>query len=192
MSTTMQPDEEISHAITFSGPIERPITDVFRNQLAFLSQPQHDTKRLLVVFTSWGGNTFEARSLHGIIRSLAFPVEVHAVGSIKSSAVPLMLAADRRTAAPDASFMFHPWTWGIEGNHASAGLEQFPLQLEDEVKWAKATFTTRTKLTATEIDKLMLFDKPRIEGADFALKHGFVHSIGERKIPAGKMVWNIS
>jgi ATP-dependent Clp protease, protease subunit len=191
-----------SHAIVYSGPLLPPQTNILRNQLAFLNQPanpQQGTAHLpatglLIVLSSTGGNTFEMRSLYGLIRSMSYSIEIHAVGTIKSAALPFMLAADRRTAAPDTTFLFHPWTWGTElhPGHSAEGLQQFPMQLEDDVEWARDIFEERSNLTQSDIDQLELFQKTRIEDTDFALQRGLVHEVVERKIPRGIMTWNIA
>jgi ATP-dependent protease ClpP protease subunit len=190
----------VSHALVFSGPINTPLTNSLRNQLAFLNQPQSQNvphlpcTGLLIVLASWGGNTFEARSIYGVINSLSFPVEIHAVGVVQSAAVPLMLAAQRRTASPDATFLFHPWTWGSEPHPGRTldELQQYPMRLEDDVKWARNTFVERTNLTEAKVSELNLFEVARIENADFALTHGIIHEKIERKIPHGIMTWNVS
>jgi ATP-dependent protease ClpP protease subunit len=147
-----------------------------------------------MIFSSWGGNTFEMRSLYGLIRSLSYPIEIHATGNIKSAAVPFMLAADRRTAAPGTTFLFHPWTWSTElhPGHTAEGLRQFPLQLDDDISWGRTILKTRAKLTDAEIDNRDLFGKAQIEDTDFALKYGLIDEITERKIPQGIMTWNIA
>jgi len=191
----------ISHAFIYSGPIGPPGAGNLRGQLAFLNQPSQPHQGaahlpatgLLIVLSSVGGNTYDMRSLYGLIRSLSFPVEVHAIGVVKSAALPLMLAADRRTAAPGTTFLFHPWTWGtdVHPGHTADGLQQFPMQLSDDIAWARSVFEQRSKLSNAEIDKMELFDKSRIEGTDFALQHELVHEVAERKIPTGIMTWNI-
>jgi len=184
MAATAPPSTApISHAIVYSGPIAAPQTHGLRGQLSFLNQPSQPhqgithlpAKGLLLVLSSHGGSTFEMRSLYGLIRSLSYPVEIHLVGQAKSAAVPLMLAADRRTAAPDTTFLFHPWTWGMEPHpgHTAEGLLQFPLQLEDDVSWGKAVFQQRTSLTKSEIE--VLFEKPHVEDVHFGLKNGLIH-----------------
>lgn len=146
-------------------------------------------KGLLIIFSSSGGNTFEMRSLYDLIRCLPYPIEIHATGVIKSAAVFLMLAADRRTAAPGTTFLFHPWTWGTElhPGHAAEALQLFPMQLEDDVDWGKQILKERCDLSNEQISILELFETPRIEDADFALKHELIHEEVERKIPPGIM-----
>jgi ATP-dependent Clp protease, protease subunit len=191
-----------SHAIVYAGGLFAPQTNMLRGQLSFCNQPSQPPQGithlpatgLLLILSSWGGNTFEMRSLYGLIRSLSYPVEIHATGTVKSAAVPLMLAADRRSAAPGTTFLFHPWTWGTEVHpgHTIAGLQQLPMQLDDDIKWARGAFEARSRLSNAEIDRLGLFDKPSFEDTDFALKHGLIHEVTERKIPSGIMTWNIA
>jgi len=191
----------VSHAIIYSGPINVPQTAGLRGQLAFLNQPANPQQgvfhlpctKLLIVFSSWGGNIFETRSLYGLIRSLSYPIEIHATGVIKSAAVPFILAAERRTAAPGTTFLFHPWTWGTElhPGHTAEGLKQFPLQLDDDMDWGRKILKERSKITDTEIDGMALFDEAQIHDTDFALKYELVHEVVEQKIPHGIMTWNI-
>jgi ATP-dependent protease ClpP protease subunit len=182
-----------SHAIIYSGPTNLPQSQSLRSQLAFLNQPQQNTTGLLLVLSSWGGNTFEARSLYGLLRAVSYPIDIHAVGVIKSSAVPLFLAADRRTAAPDVEFMFHGWTWSLDQHPGQPieELQQTAMQLSHEVKWARGVLQERAKLTSVDIDSLQLFEKPRIEGVDFALRYGLIDQAIDLKIPVGIMTWNI-
>ena len=191
----------ISHALIYSGPTNPPQTNLLRNQIAFLNQPAQPPHAihlpctgLLIVLSSWGGNIFEARSLYGLIRALPFPVEINAIGAVQSAAVPLMLAADRRTASPDATFLFHPWTWGSEPHPGRSldQLQQIPLQLEDDIRWAENTFSLRSGLKSAEIKQFELFTSVQIKDANFALKYGLVHQVIERKIPAGIITWNIA
>jgi ATP-dependent Clp protease protease subunit len=151
-------------------------------------------KGLLMILSSFGGSTYEMRSVYDLIRSLSYPMEIHIAGMAKSAAIPLMLAADRRTASPDTAFMFHPWAWGVEANpgHSIDTLQQFPMQLEDDIRWGKRVLERRTKLTAKDIEDLELFDKARIEDAEFALRYGIIDEITERKIPAEIMSWNVA
>jgi ATP-dependent protease ClpP protease subunit len=191
-----------SHAIIYSGPLLPPQSTLLRNQLAFLNQPPNPqqgtahlpTRGLLIVFSSGGGNTFEMRSLYDLIRSLSYPIEIHAIGAVKSAALLFMLAADRRTAAPRTTFLFHPWTWGTElhPGHTAEGLQQFPMQLEDDIEWAREVFEERSGLTQNDIDQLELFEKTRIEDADFAVQRRLIHEVVERKIPPAIMTWNIA
>ena len=196
------PQIQYSHAIVYSGPLQVPQTQSLRGQLCFLNQPSQPQvgsthlpcTGLLLVFSSWGGNTFEMRSLYGLIRSTKYPIEIHVTGNIKSAAIPFMLAADRRSAAPGTTFLFHPWTWGTElhPGHTAEGLRQFPLQSDDDVAWGRRILKQRSLLTDADIDGMQLFEKARIEDENFALKYGMVHEIVERDIPLGIMTWNVT
>jgi ATP-dependent Clp protease, protease subunit len=192
---------KISHAIVYNGSLSPPQTNIFRNQLAFLNQPHQPPgithlpcTGLLIVLSSTGGSTFEMRSLYGLIRCLPYPIEIHAAGVVKSAAVPLMLAADRRTASPGTTFMFHPWTWSTElhPGHTAEGLQLLPMQLEDDIDWAKDILVERSNFTYEQIGDSKLFEKPIIEDVDFALERGLIHEVTERKIPPGIMTWNIA
>lgn len=192
---------DISHAIFYTGALQTPQTNILRGQLAFLNQPGQEQgifhlpcKKLLIVLSSWGGNTFEMRSLYGLLRSLSYSIEVHVTGVAKSAAIPFMLAADRRTAAPDTTFLLHPWTWGTDVNpsHTIDELRQLPMNLDDEIKWGKRVLVERTKLTPENVDDFGWFEEASFEDVDFALKYGLIHEAVERKIPPGIMTWNIA
>lgn len=189
----------ISHIFFYNGGILLPQTNNLRSQLAFLNQPNQPHQgvnylpatRLVIVLSSWGGNTHEMRSLYDLIGSLSYQVDFHLVGTVKSAAVPLFLAGARRTAAPGTTFLFHPWTWGTElhPGHTAESLIQFPAQLEDDIEWGKKVFIERTKFPAADVGSL--FGKARIENTEFALKHGFIDEVVNLKLPTGVMTWNI-
>lgn len=105
-----------------------------------------------------------------------------------------MLAADRRTASPDSTFFFHPWTWGTDQHPGQTyeALHQSPMQLSDDIEWAKSVYVEQTKLTAGDIEELELFKTANIWNANMALEHGFIDEVVERKIPRGIMTWNIA
>jgi hypothetical protein len=142
------PQMAFTHALVYAGPLNPPATTSLRGQLSFLNQPSQPQQNaahlpcrgLLLILSSVGGNTFDMRSLYGLLRSLSYPIEIHATGAVKSSAVPLMLAADRRSAAPGTTFLFHPWTWGGEAHPGltADGLQLNPMQLDDDIKWGKS------------------------------------------------------
>lgn len=182
-----------AHTIIYSGATNPPQTQSLRNQLAFLCQPQNQTTELLMVFSSYGGSTYEVRTLYGLLRTMPFPVHIHAIGTVQSAALQLMLAADHRTAAPDTEFLFHEWVWSV-AQHPGAvmeGLQQTVIQLDHEVKWGRKILTERTKLTDADIDALKLFESTRIENTDFAIQYGLIDQAAELKIPANTMTWNI-
>lgn len=190
----------ISHVLIYTGPTNAPQINLLRAQLAFLNQPAQQNAQhlpatgLLLVLSSWGGQTFEARSLYGLIRSLPFPTEIHAAGTIQSAAIPLMMAADRRTCTPDTTFLFHPWVWSTDPDPGRSmdELQQFPMRIEDDVDWAKDVLDQHSGLKHPEIERLQLFTSASIEDSGFALKYGLVHDVLERKIPHGVMTWNIA
>lgn len=196
------PEIPISHALLYSGPLQPPQTNMLRNQLGFLNQPSQPQQgithlpatRVLLVFSCFGGATHEMRGLYDLFRSLSFPIDIHVVGIAKSAAIPFILASDRRTAAPDSTFFFHPWTWGIDASpgHILPVLEQPQIQLQDDINWGKKVLIARTKLTASDIDKLQLFERGVTMDAATALKYGIVHEVADLKIPCGIMTWNIA
>lgn len=195
------PPPRISHVLIYAGPTNPPQINVLRNNLAFLNQPAQQqiphlpTTKLLIVLSSWGGNIFEARSLYGLLRSLSYPIDIHASGVIQSSAIPMMLGADYRTCSPTTTFLFHPWSWGTEAHPGRTldELQQIPMRLDDDINWAKNVLDERTSLKHADIERLKLFEAGsiHIQDANFALKNGIVHDISERKIPSGTMTWNM-
>jgi ATP-dependent protease ClpP protease subunit len=175
--------------------MQPPQTNVLRNQLAFLNQPTNHAPatKVLLVFSCYGGATDEMRALYDLVRSFSFAIEVHVIGGIKSAAIPFILASDRRTAAPDTSFFFHPWVWSVDaGGHVLNVLEQPKIQLQADIDWGKKVLMARTKLTVADIGGLHLFDKGVVMDAPTALRYGIIHEIVELKIPAGVMTWNIA
>jgi ATP-dependent protease ClpP protease subunit len=52
-------------------------------------------------------------AIYNLLQSLPYEVHTHNIGAIQSIANVVFLAGDRRTAAPESSFMLHGFTWAF-------------------------------------------------------------------------------
>ena len=76
---------------------------------------EKDISKLTILFSSDGGSTDLALSLYNFIKQLPQAIHMHAIGHLGSSAIPVFLAANQRTAEPKSRFFFHAYHWNFGG-----------------------------------------------------------------------------
>ena len=91
--------------IIFAGIIEQG----FGNKLldAVNKAIQAQSKKIILIFSSLGGNTQEGFTLATIIRNCKIPILIHAPNNIDSIANVIYLSAKERTAESYAKFFMH-------------------------------------------------------------------------------------
>lgn len=144
-------------------------------------------KKVTILFASEGGSTEDGIALYVYLKSLPLEITMHASGWVSSMAIPVFLAADKRTASKHAAFLFHEYSW----THSQAttttqtNMNEHGLMLNSAMLWTQEIVKTTTKLTQSDFDSLHLFDRPVLINAADAAKHGIVTSITEPSIPQG-------
>ena len=90
----------------WSGPVQEPMGE---RVAAALDQFKSDQRRLVLILNSPGGSIDHGRKVVAAIRARdrAMDTFVQKAGVCASMCVPIFLAGTRRTADPDAYFMFH-------------------------------------------------------------------------------------
>lgn len=78
---------------------------------------EKDFSKLTILFSSDGGSTDLGLSLHNFIKQLPQAIHMHAIGHVGSSAIPVFLAANQRTAEPNSRFFFHAYGWDFGGGY---------------------------------------------------------------------------
>ncbi|MDE2760045.1 MAG: ATP-dependent Clp protease proteolytic subunit [Paracoccaceae bacterium] len=78
---------------------------------------EKDFSKLTILFSSDGGSTDLALSLNNFIKQLPQAIHMHAIGHVVSSAIPVFLAANKRTAEPNSRFFFHTCGWNFGGGY---------------------------------------------------------------------------
>ena len=90
----------------WSGPVQEPMSE---RVAAALDRFKSDQRRLVLILNSPGGSIEHGRKVVAAIRARDRPMDtfVQKAGVCASMCVPIFLAGTRRTADPEAYFMFH-------------------------------------------------------------------------------------
>jgi ATP-dependent protease ClpP protease subunit len=64
-------------------------------------------RRVTICITSSGGALDQGLYAYEILAALPISIHTHAIGQVRSAAMPLFLSGSRRTASPGANFLFH-------------------------------------------------------------------------------------
>jgi ATP-dependent protease ClpP protease subunit len=90
----------------WSGPVQEPMSE---RVAAALDRFKSDQRRLVLILNSPGGSIEHGRRVVATIRNRGRAIDtfVQKAGVCASMCVPIFLAGARRTADPEAYFMFH-------------------------------------------------------------------------------------
>ena len=163
--------------IIFGGVIEQTFGNRLLNALNAATQRQ--ARKIIILFSSLGGNTQEGFTLATVIRNCPTPIAIHATNNIDSIANVIYLSAKERTAESYAKFYVH-------GANTTGTFDEKQLR---EQALAVKTETARIAYYISENCNLSL---PRVQGmmaagtsltAQEALQHGIVQSITHIDVP---------
>ena len=103
LSVSEEPDRIV---LGWSGPVQEPMSE--RVAAAF-DRYKADQRRLVLILNSPGGSIEHGRRVVAAIRARdrAIDTLVQKAGVCASMCVPIFLAGTKRTADPEAHFMFH-------------------------------------------------------------------------------------
>jgi ATP-dependent protease ClpP protease subunit len=141
------------YRLSFNGPIQEVPTNALRSRVAQIFELP-DCESLTVLFASEGGNTDQALSLYNFIRELPREIRFHAVGHVGSAAIPVYLAAHRRTCAPFSRFFFHVYDWTFAGPQTTDRIKEAADRLSSDIKLARAIAEKHTRIPAVQLDEL--------------------------------------
>jgi ATP-dependent protease ClpP protease subunit len=110
---------------------------------------------------------------------------MHAIGLVKSIAIPIFLAAPNRYASQNARFYFHTYNWstGAPETAALTTLEERTLLLGDAIAWSKSIIKATTKLTDSDFEAMQLFKHPHIMPPARAVGCDIISAIIEPRMP---------
>jgi ATP-dependent protease ClpP protease subunit len=176
--------------IYFCAPIIHPATTRFRSALCKAVDLQ--VPSITVFMSSTGGMVDEGMSLYGFIRSLPVDITIHNIGSIDSIALAVYLAAARRLANPDATFLMHdfyfpqpvPVTNRHQASDISVGLTGARNRFMEVLK-------LRTKMTSEQFQSLKFLEEASIKTAMTAKEIGITHDLQQAVCPAGAELFNV-
>ena len=163
--------------IVFAGIIEQGFVNKLLN--AINNATQQKAKKIVLFFSSLGGNVQEGFTLASVIRNSKIPISIHATNNIDSIANVIYLSAKERTAESYAKFYMH-------GATAAGTFDEKTL---NEQLLAVKTETTRIAYFISENCNLNLQQVQSMMGvgtsitAQQALQFGIVQSINHLEIP---------
>lgn len=163
--------------IIFAGVIEPNFGNRLLNAISIATQK--DARKIILFFSSLGGNVQEGFTLATVIRNCKTPILIHATNNIDSIANVIYLSGKERTAESYAKFFMH-------GAIAQGQFNE--KQLRDQLPILK-TETTRIAYFISENSKLGLQEVQNMMEAGTsmtaqeALQHGFVQSINHMEVP---------
>jgi ATP-dependent protease ClpP protease subunit len=167
----------MEYYIIFAGIIEPS----FGNQLlnAINDAVQKKSSKIIIFFSSIGGNTQEGFALATIIRNCTVPVAIHATNNIDSIANVIYLSAKERTAESYAKFYVHGAN--TTGTFDEKLLTEQVLAVKTETTRIAYYISENCNLSLSEVQKMMQAGTSIT--AQEALKHGIVQGIKHLEIP---------
>lgn len=124
-----------------------------------------------------GGNVTEGLAIYDTLRTSGREIECNVEGDCHSMAIVLLLAApkDKRTTNPNASFLIHEVSGGVEGN--TTAVERYAEEMKEQQGRILDIYADRTGRSRDELEAIMKEEKVR--DARYMLEHGFVGSINQ-------------
>lgn len=95
--------------IHFTGPINIPSAEAFRNMM--LNAIRQNADSIEILLSSEGGDLNSGFTMYNYIRSCPVPTSVVNMGSVESIAMLPFLGAEKRSAVSNARFLIHNFTW---------------------------------------------------------------------------------
>lgn len=176
--------------LSFIAPINPQTGQGFRN--ATLGMINEGLKEVTILISSSGGSVDEGIALYEFIKSIPIKITFINISSIDSIALLIFLAAEERYARPDATFLFHDYTWTFNSKiMPRQQIKESILLLERGQQRVINALAERTKIKNGKIGDLDIFENTFILDANTAMENGIIHKITEAKVPAGHRMLNI-
>ena len=136
-------------------------------------------EEITILLSSPGGSLEDGVSLHTYLTALPVKLTMHAIGFVKSIAVPVFMAAPTRYASDNARFLLHEYHWGISHPEQATQTEltERMLVLDNVVQWSKDIIKASTKFKDENFEAMHLFDRPRIFSPAECAEWGIVSAI---------------
>lgn len=142
--------------------------------------------------SSSGGMVDEGMALYGFIRSLPIELTIHNIGNIDSIALAVYLAASRRLANPDATFLLHDFSFPqpvpISNRHQA---EDLSVGLSGARRKMAGILRMRTGMTDQQFQALNFMSDTSLQTAAKAVEVGIANEIQEAVIPAETELFNV-
>ena len=169
----------MDYYIIFAGSIQPD----FANKLvtAVKNAKEAGAKKIIVLFSSLGGNIQEGFTIASVIQNSEIPISIHACNNIDSIANVIYLASKDRSAESYAKFYLHGATMG--GTYDEKGLNESLLAIKTENHRVAQFVSENSNLNFKKVQQMMGIGTTIT--AQKALEYGMVHSISHKEVPIG-------
>jgi len=146
---------------------------------------------LTICITSRGGDYAQAAYAHEILSALPVPICMHAIGTVRLSAIALFMAGSRRYAAPGTDFVLGGTIVGPPSTLAHG--EVLALDEAGQIDCVDKLAIERIakKIGQDTSEVVNWVNGKRFFDAQFALSNGIVHEIRPLQIPTGAVFLQI-
>jgi len=148
-------------------------------------------EKLNILLSTPGGTVMHGKTVYNFLRSLPVDIEVYNIGQVDSVGGVMFLAADKRFAVANSSFLIHGVN--LQSPGAISMTEKIVQEKLDGLKQDRASismiYAERTDISLGDFEKMML-DGITIS-VDEAKKFGIIDDIVAPKVPKGSSVISI-
>ena len=168
---------KMDYYIIFSGAIEQNFSTRLFN--AIQNAPNLPANKIILFFSSLGGDIHEGFLLASVIQNSKIPVTIHANNHIDSIANVIYLSAKERTAESYAKFYLHGAT--VQGIFDEKGLKDQISAVKTSNSRIAYFISENSNLPLSRIQEMM--ETGTTLSAQEALGHGIVKEIVHKEIP---------
>jgi ATP-dependent Clp protease protease subunit len=172
------------------GEINNERAEKFIAQIHELFEQSSDP--ITIYINSCGGSVTDALAIYDVLRAAPCTIHLIGLGKVHSSAITILLAADKpnRASYPNTEFMSHDISWKSDGPRAF--LEDRVHQLRRTVTQLLRVYTRDTNLSAEQAREMFFVDMAdHYFNADEALEMGFIAEVIAGAMPVGATVTNV-
>lgn len=163
--------------IVFEGGIEQQSVLQFQQAIATFSSGQYE--KIIIFFSSLGGNIYEGFLLASIIQNSKIPIQVHATNHIDSIANVIYMSGKERTSESYTKFYLHGAS--RVGNFDERSMIDALSDIRTNNSRIAYFISENSNLTLKKVNKMMMTGTT-ISAQD-ALEYNIVHSIKHLEIP---------
>jgi ATP-dependent Clp protease protease subunit len=172
------------------GEINNERSEKFIAQLHELFEESGEP--ITIYINSCGGSVTDALAIYDVLRAAPCAIHIVGLGKVHSSAITILLAADRgrRSSYPNTEFMSHDISWKSDGPRAF--LKDRVDQLERTVKQLLRIYTRDTEVSETQARQMFFTDMAdHYFSAEEAMEMGFISQVIAGEMAVGATVTNL-
>ncbi len=165
--------------IIFEGVIDQQATQRLFNAINNASLQLPLPSKIIILFSSLGGNIYEGFLLASIIQNSKIPISIHATNHIDSIANVIFLSSKEKTAESHAKFYLHGAA--TQGNFDEKALKDQLSSIKTNNSRIAYYISENSKLSLAKV-RTMMSDGTTISAQE-AKKFGIVNEILHKEIP---------